>query len=286
MNQEFSPVLRKFREQAGYDSARSFFQALGGRGFFGCTYKQYLNVEGGRSVPQPRLVERLAAGLRIAVDEGRSRDFVLAYLRSLMGREQLYNFVVGALSGKNSVPGGAKSPLRQALRRSFSERTFPLTQAQSTLLCKSGENYWCFTVLSDDRGHWSVHELSRLLGYPEPKVKSALGRLVEAEVAAKDREGKYFCPLAGRVFLHPRDELHAPSVAKALKAHWDLMAQKRGSHILYQHLFTRASESELRNYFPYLAQSVQGADIYSTDEKGPDTSLFLIEATVRKVLPF
>lgn len=282
---EFASLLRKYRESAGYTSARGFYKGLGGRPFFGCTYKQYLNVESGHSSPQPYLVERVATGLRVAVDESRAREYVLAYLNTLIGKPELVGLIVGAISGKGHGPGPT-SPLRQAIKRSYTDRSEPLSRAQSELICKSKVNYWAFTIVANDEGSWSPEALAKHLGFREPEVKHALTDLVKIGLLSKGKEGLYACPKAGRVFLHPRDELYVPKVIAALRNHWESMASLRGGTLLHQHLFTRASESALRNYFPYLAQGVQGADIYSTHEKTPDSSFFLVETMVRRILPF
>lgn len=282
---DFSRLLRKYRESAGYTSARAFYKGLGGRSFFGCTYKQYLNVESGHSSPQPYLVERVATGLRVAVDESRAKEYVLAYLNTLIDKPELVGLIVGAISGKGHGPGPS-TPLRQAIKRSFSDRSEPLSRSQSELICKSKANYWTFTILANDDGAWTPEELAKHLGFKEGEVKSSLNDLVKSGLLAKEKEGRFTCPKAGRVFLHPRDELYVPKVIAALRNHWEGMATLRGETLLHQHLFTRASESALRNYFPYLAQGVQGADIYSSHEKSPDSSFFLVESLVRRILPF
>ncbi|MBI3553263.1 MAG: hypothetical protein HY077_12280 [Elusimicrobia bacterium] len=66
----FAALLRKYREGLGHRNAHSFFTAQGGRGFFGCTYRAYLYVEKGLSVPSPALVEKLVATLWIAAGPG------------------------------------------------------------------------------------------------------------------------------------------------------------------------------------------------------------------------
>lgn len=280
---EFAKLLTRLRTQAGYVSARSFYKDHGGTRFFGCTYKQYLNVESGRSVPQPKLVEKIASGLRVATDEVHSQEFALAYLRAMLKNKSLVEFIVSALSRGS---GTGVPPLRQALRKSFGERTVPLTRTQSELLMKSPKHYWCFTLLANDRGHWAVSDLSRLLGQKDGEALRRLKDLVKLGMLAKDKKGLFYCPKAGRVFMHPRDDLYVPKVIPTLKGHWKSMSDKFGEVLLQQHLFTRASEGALRGYFPYITQNVQGADVYSTQDKGPDTSFFLIEAIVRRVLPF
>lgn len=283
---EFPALLRKYREDAGFESARAFFNRLGGRAFFGCTYKQYMNVESGRSVAQPPLVSKLTSGLRVAADERRAREFALGYLRSALGRQELVDFIAAALAGQGGASGAGGTPMRRALARSFAERSESLSRGQSDLLISDFTTYWCFAILNNDRAGWKPEALSRAVGRPLAQVRRALGRLLQARLVAQGAGGRFLCPKVGRVFMHPRDEVFTPRVVPALRGFWEEMAAKRGALLLHQHLLTRAPEAELRSYFPYLAQTVQGADIYSSMDPAPDSGFILIETQVRRLLPF
>lgn len=283
---EFAGLLREYRERAGHASGRSFYNAMGGRPFFGCTYKQYSNVESGRSLPKPLLVERIAAGLRLSGDEVQLRKYALAYLDALAGSPDLAQFLAAALLGSALPAGAAKPPFRQALQRSYAQRSVPLTRVQSELMLKDKVHYWTFTLLANDRARRTAADIARRLDFPEVQVRAALAAFVKAKLLARDGAGHFYCPEAGKVLLHPRESLYAPQVLETLSKHWGAMASKNGKLLLRQHLFTRASESAIRQYFPYLVQAVQGADIYSTHDHGPDTALVLVETVVRRVLPF
>lgn len=106
---EFAAAARRCREEAGHPTARRFYQDLGGRPFFGCSCKAYLNLENGAGVPQPRLVERLVAGLRLAIGSRRVREFALAYLRLVFGEPELFDLAVAALRPK---PARARRAVR------------------------------------------------------------------------------------------------------------------------------------------------------------------------------
>ena len=277
----FAALVRKLREGAGFTNARSFYQSHGGRPFFGCTYKAYLNVEKGVSVPQPRLVEKLATALRVALHEARAREFALAYLRILIGFDEFMEFAVQTLADKGPKGG---PPGAASLERSYEERAVTLTPAQSRLLTGDADSYWCFTILANDRARRGPAELAALLGFGEDRARSALKGLARAKLATEAEDGRWHCAQAGKVFVHPKDDSRAPVVLDALQRHWDAMAD--GGVLLEHPILLRASESDLRNYLPYLAQGVQSADLYSTREKGRDTAFFSIEAKVLKILPF
>lgn len=93
----FAAVIRRCRKEAGYRTARAFYVAQGGKGFFGCSYKAYANLEAGVSVPQPRLLERVAAALRLGVRREPARKFSRAYLRLILGSAEFLELAAEAV---------------------------------------------------------------------------------------------------------------------------------------------------------------------------------------------
>lgn len=116
----FARVLRARREAAGYPSARAFYRALGGRAFFGCTYKAYVNVETGVSRPTPRLLERLVAGLRLAIGRKGVAEFAGEALRELLGSGEFHAFATRALA-RAAVAKPKASALEPAPSSVFAE---------------------------------------------------------------------------------------------------------------------------------------------------------------------
>ncbi|MBI4345955.1 MAG: hypothetical protein HY553_03815 [Elusimicrobia bacterium] len=110
----FAKLVRRYREQAGFETARDFYEALGGKEKMGVGFKAYANVERGLSVPQPALVERLVAAFRLAHSPERSREFAMAYLRVLLGFDEMLEFAVQVLTTEGAVktraPSDGKAP--------------------------------------------------------------------------------------------------------------------------------------------------------------------------------
>lgn len=261
----FADMVRRCRENAGYANTRSFYQALGGREFFGCTYKAYLNVENGASLPQPRLVERLVAAFRLALHKEQAREFALSYLGLLIAHDDFFELAVQVLVGCDdaAVPAG---------------RTQPLNEKQLRAL-KDAENYWCFSVLAHDKKSWRPQELAGFLSLPQAAVSKALDHLLSAGLLTRDG-GAYHCPQAGKMVVPAIDD------ASLLTRHVEALEQGLDGRLMEHPLLLRASESEFRRYFPFFAQSLGKAAQYATTSKGSDTALFLIEAGVLKILPF
>lgn len=106
----FGTLLARLREEAGYRTPRAFFEAQGGRAGLGCTQKAYADAERGRAVPQPALAGRLAAGLRVGLDEEVGAEFARAYLRALLGGDEFLEFAAWALR-RDAPPKRRTKPL-------------------------------------------------------------------------------------------------------------------------------------------------------------------------------
>ena len=100
--ESLSEALKACRQEAGYTSSRAFFLRNGGAQHFGCTYRQYLNVENGVSAPSPKLVERIALGLRLTIEPEKAQAFFRAYIQCMIGREDLCRLVMKALSHRST----------------------------------------------------------------------------------------------------------------------------------------------------------------------------------------
>lgn len=283
---EFSKVLREIREESGYKTPRSFYLGQGGRKFFRCTYRQYANVEMGRSLPSPGLVEKIAVALRLGVDEERARDFVMAYLRSFLGNDTFLEFVVRTLN-THIIPSKARGThIGRAVEQSFKARVSGLTKAQTDLFTGSREGYWCFAILSNDKGRWTAKELSGLTGLPAARLKKTLQKFVDSKLFSMDEDGRFYCSRAGKEFLLARDSFTPLRIDK-LRGYLHDMAAKRGGEQVIRYQGLRASEKELRTFLPSLfEESYKNLGLFATTKKGPDTAIFNVETVLRKVLPF
>lgn len=280
---EFALELRRQREAEGFPSARAFYKTRGGRSF-GCTYKAYLNLEAGRSVPQPRLAMRIAAALGVPGDPPRARAYAGAYLKGLVERPELAGFLLRALGAADS-PESRSTPFQRASEIGFQKKSVPLTRRQADLLCGDADRYWLWGVLSDDGRRWTPAGLARLLEIPERRAKAALESLAKGGLVSRE-DGRYYCEDAGQIFKFPRGSLYVPDYRKALRGHWAAMAARKGRTVLKRVSVLRASEASLRRSFAYLAQAVNGVHIYSTTDAAPDTGLFLAQAVVKRLSTF
>jgi len=284
--QSFARAVERLRQKAGFGSARAFFQKCGGAAYFGCGYRQYLNIEKARSAPSSKLMAKIATALKLSESPDDAREFALAYLRSTIGPGELLELFVKSL-GLSPPPAGTgkQSALIKGMARHFEARTKLLSQDQANLIWSSKESYWAFMILSNDGGAWDAQRIAEKTGLGVIAIAKVLVRLEKAGLAAKDAYGNYKYPEAGEVLLYPRAAFY-PHGLESLKDHWDAMEEKKGTRLLDRHLFTRASEAEVMAFFPYLLQSLHAADVTTTTREGQDTGFFVIETMVRKMMPF
>lgn len=129
----FAKLVRRYREAAGHATARAFYDALGAKDALGVGFKAYANVERGVSVPQPALVERLVAAFRLAHSPERSREFALAYLRVLLGFDEMLEFAVQVLTTEGGVRAVGRAPAK-AVRLSPAQKAALESGAGEVLL--------------------------------------------------------------------------------------------------------------------------------------------------------
>jgi hypothetical protein len=282
---DFSVTLCELRESVGYDSARGFFNGRGGVKHFGCTYRQYLNVEKGRSLPGPRLMEKIAVGLRLIEDKPRAKRFFTSYLHSISRSEDLVRLIAGAFSDKSSEMEREQPAMVGSMARNTEKHTKVFTKAQSEFITGKREHYWPWALLANDSGKWSPEKIAGIVDLKPASVKKTLDRLVKLKLVSKDRSGKYFCPDGDTTYRHPRDRIFQGAL-KPLKNIWLELSDKKGGVVVQNNLFQRASEADIRQYIPYLVQCLKGSAVCSTKKKGPDTGFFIVEIGVRKVCDF
>lgn len=128
----FGALLARSREEAGYRTPRAFFEAHE----LGCSLKAYVDAERGRAVPHPALAGRLAAGLRVGLDEELGAEFARAYLRALFGGADFLEFAAWAL--RREPPArrrrGAAPPVSAPAGETVLDHPFLLRASEAELL--------------------------------------------------------------------------------------------------------------------------------------------------------
>lgn len=280
----FAEVLRELRRDAGFATPRAFYLSRGGRRFFGCTYRQYANVEAGRSLASPRLFEKVAAALGLSADQPLARRLCSAYLRAWLGGDALWSFMLRSLAAPRVAPPA--TPMERAVEASHKARLKSLSAEQTALLTGSLEGHWAFAVLTHDNGRWTPAQLARVTGLGAPKLRRALERFAATGLFLRDSQGRYWCPEPEREFQLARTDLGPPSLG-GLRRHFSRLAARHGGARLVKNLCLRASEAELEAYLPQLLEpGYKGIGLLSAAAAGPDTAFFQVETVVRKLMAF
>lgn len=279
----FARALRAAREAKGFSSARAFYMKSGGRGFFGTTYRQYLNVETGLSGPGAALMEKIALALQISADEARAKELFRAYLLCAVGSVGLMEAILAALAG--GAPAAEVPPMRQALARQSEARAVMLSRGQADAIDATLGSFWLWNLLINDSASWTPEELAKATGLPRGEVNAALKSLAKAGLIAEEK-GRFRCPDLRRVYRFPRDD-HFAAGRKSHREYCEAIAGKASSGALFRHytLF-RGSAREVQAYGPNLRAAVEGANICEVTEKGPDTGLTLVEVVARQLFRY
>ncbi|PCI40371.1 MAG: hypothetical protein COB53_01200 [Elusimicrobia bacterium] len=282
----FGKTLRRLREEAGYTTPRAFYRERGGRAFFRCTYRQYSNVETGRSKPSPALFEKIGAGLRLNPDEKRSQELVTAFLQATLGSQSLFNFVQRTFSKGTRPAIDADSPLNRALSQTAKARAHTLTKEQTDLITGSLEGHWVFAILTNDNGLWDAQEIAAVTGFSIPKIRSVLKKFEKTGLLRSDAKGKYGCDLRDKD-LYLAGDSFSPIKMEELQKHFKKLSTKHGGDRIVKFTNLRASEAELLSYLPELVEPAhKGLGIYSKSAKGSDTAFFQVATVVHKLLTF
>lgn len=273
----FAETLKGLRENAGFATPFAFYRGRDGRRTLGLSFPNYLKLERGGSLPQPRRLEPLLSALGLEAGSPQARELVRAYLQALLGSERLLEIAAGASAPDPAPPGWilAESAARQAI----GQRKVALTLEQYRALARDGLAYACHVILANTRDWIESRELARLVGRPARAVAGALAVLERAGLA--ERSGaKARSPLAGRFVAPPAATPALAAVYASLRGHRSSWKKKtRGSH----YLILRATEAAMERYAPHLADVVSMSAIYGDVKPSEDSGMYLVEARVSKL---
>ncbi|MBI3551722.1 MAG: MarR family transcriptional regulator [Elusimicrobia bacterium] len=284
MAKEFSRRLAAARREAGFKSAYQFYHGNGGRRHFPFTYVHYLRIENAGKLPRPQWLGRLLTGLRLSPGEAGCRRLFLAYLKDLLGGPEASALILEPLlcrHGAASAPAGA-----EAVRWMKAEHSVHLTPAQFKALASSESAYWCSELLCNDGGSWTAEELAEALGITAAAAQAGLARLKTAGLARRTAAGRYRARWTGKLFTFPGRLEGMGRHLDLIQRYWERMASRRGERVSARVEVVRAEAGFMRRYSQTLAETLDAANAGAAQTKGEDTGLYLIEAGIRRLLPF
>lgn len=273
----FAEVLTRLRGAAGFRTAFAFYRARDGRRALGVAFPNYLKLERGRHLPQPRRLEPIIAALGFAPDSPEARELVRAYLGSVLGSERLLKIATGSTPVD---PAPASWLMAEAAsRQAISQRSVQLSLDQYRALAADADAYACHVILANTQAWVSRTELARLTGLPIALVSRALAVLEKSGLAER-REDDARSPLAGRFVVPPGATSLTAGIYAALRKHraaWDRRTVDSAYFVL------RARKDAMGRYMHHLSDAVKLSTVYGDAKPGEDSSIYLVEARLSEV---
>ncbi len=278
----FSKTLKRLRKAAGFRTAYQFYHGNGGRGVLKVSYRSWLFIEQGRTLPAFKTLGALMCALRLVPNSADGIELVMTWLKTAHGPVEVEHFLAPLL--KSPPRHAISSPLHKVIHRSLSQAKFHITPRQLEAMGRCRENYLCWLALSNDSGKWTPNELSAELGLSAASTGKAMKELQTAGLLKKLRGGLYICPMAGAMLEYPARWTLLAAQKKAIELRTDLIA--KGEEVYSRRGILRASLPELSNFFPMLALNTSAAQTYAVTEKEKGSALFAVESRVVKIHDF
>src|SRR5579859_3340438 len=152
----FGSALARIRRESGFDSAHAFYKVRDGRRNFQMTFRNYLNVEQGKSLPKPERVEALLTALRVEEHSPAARELADAYFVSL-GLGALLKFTRPPRAAAASSGDGA-NVLERAGQQVMRHLTSNLTMEQWKAAVSDYAVYVCDDLLQTTSGGLTLPE--------------------------------------------------------------------------------------------------------------------------------
>lgn len=278
----FSGLLRKKRQEAGFRTAYRFFHGNGGEKFFGFSYRQYLRIELGKSVPGPERLSRLVSGLRLRNRTTPANELALSWLKTFVG-EDVYANVFSFLG----IPASARPipPTQRELKSTLAGRKRYLTPAQLGAALTDKDTYLCFLSLNYDTGTWSADRLIKELGIPRPAAERSLSTLFSAKLLKKAGKGRYRSAVSDQTVEFPPREAIDENL---LKKHRDYTREliAAGREEFGRSGIIRADDVIFRDLFPTLQLSLDAMLAHKVREHTANSALYYVTGQVVKLRNF
>jgi len=277
----FSKALRKIRSDHGFSTAHQFFKGMGGSKTLGISFVSYWDLERGKKLPRSRNLKALMAALGIEIRSSEGRDLIGAYLKSLLGSDELLE-AVAPPSACQYLPGQdlAETAARGALARLAVNLTMEQWQART----RDVASHICHSFLANTSGWATIAELAAATKLKPDIIRKALRSL--ASVGLVEFSGdKARNRLEGKVIQAPPITPATAAIRAALRNNWnawladsELVSGKRRA--------VRMGKDGFALYRQHLERTLDLAEVYANPaESRQDSAIYLIEAGIARVLP-
>ena len=276
----FSEALRLLRERAGFPTAYAFYHRNGGRRAFPFTYAYYTQVERGKSLPRGEWLPLLLSLLRLPPDPAARREVLEAYLRDLVGKDEVFDDAFAPLLRPAQAPG---NPGR-AVTRLLGRQSRHITPAEMGVILASRASYSCFVMLTSTSRPQALASLARRAGLSLERARAALGTLQTAKLAASKKD-LWSSPLADDFVVLPRNYRGYKKDLARLRGYWNEMAAERGGDLFDYGVVAQMPAAVAVEASAAFQRAIEAAAAQHADEREAAAPVFLLQARVRRVLP-
>jgi len=279
----FAQAWVKLRKESGYQTPYEFYVRSGGRRILQVSFVSYWKMEKGRVLPRADRLAVLASLLRLPPGGPGLSELARAYLRTLLGSEQAYDWLMGALT--LPARGGTPGPAQKALHRVLWEDSYRLSAAQNDAVLGDYAAYWSFRILVNDPAAWKAPELARRIKATGKEVFRALQVLKRARLVTRRPDGAYRSPLAGKHCRFLPQEALRQEARERIRGFQERMIKAQGSLVFHAYCMPRSEASQLAAIFPAVRDSVNSSHLYSVGRRTESSAQYLVEGKVYRLFP-
>lgn len=278
----FSETLVRLRKAAGFPTAYRFYHGNGGAEFLNITYRRYLAIEQGKTLPLFGRLRKFLLALRLTRKSRAANELTEAWLAAMAGDQDFKDIVQPLLAQKHEEAD--KSPIQNAMTSVLSQKKYFLSVRQMAVISASCTNHLCFIAMCNDSGSWTPEKLAPFIGLSTVDCAGAMKEL--AKVKVLKRAGRAFTyPFADRLVQYPSMNLLGKNVfARLLECQKKVIAA--GKPVWFRRGILRADAEALCGFFPLMDLNISAAHSYAITERTKHSALYAIEGRVVKLRDF
>lgn len=279
----FSDTLVRLRKEAGFPTAYRFYHDNGGGPVLKMTYRNYLMIEQGKSLPAMGKLQKLYPALRLPQTTPAAKELIVAWLRTLGGEEAYKEILEPIITPKTEAMG--LSPVHQALQRTLAGQKYYLSPDQFGAMVSSFETYKCSLTMGNDTGTWSAADIAAALRVKTPVAEKSLKELAKAKLVKEVKKGFYKSRVAGQMLGYPNLSALAPELLAKFKEYLKKLEQTGTSEWASKGII-RADALALRGLFPLVGASIEASQTYAVTQKTERSAFFYVIGKVVRLWDF
>lgn len=273
----FGAVLARVRRDRGFPNPHAFYKNRDGRRNLQLTFRSYLDIEQGKSLPKPERLKAILHALDLTGHALEAQELVESYFESL-GLNPLMPFL-SAKEASSKAPELGELAARQAV----AGKSMHLTTEQWKLRADDFDANACLLYLITTPGGCEVAELAETTGIGSAAAKRAVKALASVGLA-KAAGSRVRTPLDDKLVKAPPRSPAMVGVMAALEKHRARMIEK-GRLVQNSAITLRLTEAHLKHFQRHLDELIDMAYLYESQEKKSDIPVYMIWGRIFQLFP-